>query len=209
MPGAFGARLGEVEREAGAIMKAGLAIEAPSAGTQSRRSRLPGLWHFATEYMVDLPLGAALALIWANANPERYYRVVQAAGFLVNDVAMVAFFGLITKEIVEATAPGGVLTPWRRRRCLSPVRSESPSCRSYYLASWCGSSKNRCWCAAGLRCWPWTWRSATSPSECCSAGTGRFRSFSSWRSAPTASGSLPWPSPSRYARCGSILPCRS
>jgi NhaA family Na+:H+ antiporter len=114
MPGAFGAPSDAVAHEAGDIMKAGLAIEASSVGTRGRRSRLPELWHFATEYVVDLPLGAALALIWANADPERYYRVVQAAGFLVNDVAMVAFFGLITKEIVEATAPGGVLTPWRR-----------------------------------------------------------------------------------------------
>jgi len=39
--------------------------------------------------------------------------------FLVNDVAMVIFFGLITKEVVEATARGGALHPWRR--ALLPV----------------------------------------------------------------------------------------
>ena len=32
---------------------------------------------------------------------------------------MVFFFGLMTKEVVEATAPGGVLHPWRR--ALLPV----------------------------------------------------------------------------------------
>src|SRR5207253_2821985 len=32
----------------------------------------------------------------------------------VNDVAMVFFFALMTKEVVEATAPRGVLHPWRR-----------------------------------------------------------------------------------------------
>jgi Na+:H+ antiporter, NhaA family len=39
--------------------------------------------------------------------------------FAVNDIAMVFFFGVITKEVVEATAPGGVLHPWRR--ALLPV----------------------------------------------------------------------------------------
>jgi Na+/H+ antiporter NhaA len=33
---------------------------------------------------------------------------------VVKDVAMALFFGLIGKEIVEATIPGGVLHPWRR-----------------------------------------------------------------------------------------------
>ena len=32
---------------------------------------------------------------------------------------MVFFFGLMTKEVVQATAPGGVLHPWRR--ALLPV----------------------------------------------------------------------------------------
>jgi NhaA family Na+:H+ antiporter len=34
--------------------------------------------------------------------------------FAVNSVAMAFFFAVITKEVVEATAPGGVLHPWRR-----------------------------------------------------------------------------------------------
>ena len=46
--------------------------------------------------------------------PESYFRFSYAAAFAVNDVAMVFFFGLMTKEVVEATAPGGVLHPWRR-----------------------------------------------------------------------------------------------
>lgn len=75
--------------------------------------RFPRLSHFATEYVVALPLGALIALIWANTDAQSYYGVVQPVSFLVNEVAMVAFFALITKEIVEATAPGGVLHPWR------------------------------------------------------------------------------------------------
>ena len=75
---------------------------------------MPRLSHFALEYLLLLPIGAAIALIWANTYPESYFRFSYAAAFAVNDVAMVFFFALMTKEIVEATAPGGVLHPWRR-----------------------------------------------------------------------------------------------
>jgi NhaA family Na+:H+ antiporter len=100
-------------------MKAELLMDRPKARPspvrdRSRRKRgFPQLGHFATEYVVALPLGALIALVWANADPESYYGIVLPGAFLVNDVAMVAFFALITKEIVEATAPGGVLHPWR------------------------------------------------------------------------------------------------
>jgi NhaA family Na+:H+ antiporter len=78
------------------------------------RPALPRLWWFALEHLLLLPLGAAIALVWANAAPDSYFRVTFAIAFAVNDVAMVFFFALITKEVVEATAPGGVLHPWRR-----------------------------------------------------------------------------------------------
>ena len=76
--------------------------------------RLPELWHFASEYLLLLPFGALVGLVWANSAPESYFRTVFALDFFVTDVAMVFVFGLVTKEIVEATAPGGVLHPWRR-----------------------------------------------------------------------------------------------
>jgi NhaA family Na+:H+ antiporter len=75
---------------------------------------LPRLWTFAREHLLLLPVGAAIALAWANLFPESYYTTAYALSFVVNDVAMVFFFGLMTKEVVEATAPGGVLHPWRR-----------------------------------------------------------------------------------------------
>jgi NhaA family Na+:H+ antiporter len=75
---------------------------------------MPRLWHFAAEYLLLLPIGAAIAVIWANTAPESYFRVTASLQFIVNDVAMVFFFGLVAKEIVEATIPGGVLHPWRR-----------------------------------------------------------------------------------------------
>ena len=76
--------------------------------------RMPRLWHFAVEYLLLLPIGAAIALAWVNTAPESYFRITGALHFFVNDLAMALFFGLIAKEIVEATLPGGVLHPWRR-----------------------------------------------------------------------------------------------
>jgi NhaA family Na+:H+ antiporter len=58
--------------------------------------------------------GAAIALVWANLHPDSYDRFTRASHFFVNDVAMAFFFGLATKEIIEATAPGGPLHSLRR-----------------------------------------------------------------------------------------------
>lgn len=66
------------------------------------------------EYQLLLPVGAIAALIWANTGYDSYERFAQAAHFFVNDVAMVFFFGIAAKEVVEATSPGGALSSWRR-----------------------------------------------------------------------------------------------
>jgi len=71
------------------------------------------------EHLLALPAGAAIALVWANLRPESYYTFTYTMAFAVNDVAMAFFFALIFKEVVEATAPGGVLHPFRR--ALFPV----------------------------------------------------------------------------------------
>ncbi len=93
------------------------------AGRHARRrgwkSAFPRLSLFAVEHLLLLPLGAGIALAWANLWPESYFQFSYASAFVVNDIALVFFFGLMTKEVVEATAPGGVLHPWRR--ALLPV----------------------------------------------------------------------------------------
>jgi NhaA family Na+:H+ antiporter len=90
----------------------------PDEGTGHKRRRwrsaFPRLSQFAFEHLLLLPLGAGIALVWANVGPESYFRFSYAAAFVVNDVALAFFFALMTKEVVEATAPGGVLHPWRR-----------------------------------------------------------------------------------------------
>ncbi len=83
------------------------------------RTTVPRLSRFAVEHLLLLPLGAAIALVWVNLLPESYFTFSYAIAFAVNDIAMVFFFALITKEVVEATAAGGVLHPWRR--ALLPV----------------------------------------------------------------------------------------
>lgn len=81
---------------------------------QGARAKVPRLWRFAVEHLLLLPIGALVALVWVNVGPESYYRITFRLAFAVNDLAMVFFFALMTKEVVEATAPGGVLHSWRR-----------------------------------------------------------------------------------------------
>ena len=69
---------------------------------------------FILNYLLALPLGCLAALVWANTLPDSYYRFAHALAFPVNDIGMVFFFALITKEVVEARVPGGALHPWRR-----------------------------------------------------------------------------------------------
>jgi NhaA family Na+:H+ antiporter len=82
--------------------------------TRASRPTFPRLSQVARENLLLLPLGALIALAWVNTLPDSYYRFTYAVSFAVNDVAMTVFFALMTKEVVEATAPGGVLHPWRR-----------------------------------------------------------------------------------------------
>ena len=63
--------------------------------------------------------GALTALVWANIHHASYQQFAEALHFVINDVAMVFFFALATKEVVEATAPGGAL--YSPRRALVPM----------------------------------------------------------------------------------------
>jgi NhaA family Na+:H+ antiporter len=70
--------------------------------------------NFVLDYLIALPAGCLAALVWANTLPDSYYQFAHATTFFVNDVGMVFFFALITKEVAEATVAGGALHPWRR-----------------------------------------------------------------------------------------------
>ena len=66
---------------------------------------------FIVSNSVLLPIGAIIALVWANRAPGSYETFARSAHFAVNDVGMTLFFALAAKEIVEATVPGGPLHP--------------------------------------------------------------------------------------------------
>jgi Na+:H+ antiporter, NhaA family len=59
-------------------------------------------------------IGACLAILWANTYAESYFRFAHALFFATNDIGMAFFFAMVTKEVVEATLPGGDLHTWRR-----------------------------------------------------------------------------------------------
>jgi Na+:H+ antiporter, NhaA family len=72
-----------------------------------------GVWAFVLDNYLLLIGGTAAALLWANLHHESYERISHALHFAVNDVGMVFFFALATKEIVESTLPGGALASGR------------------------------------------------------------------------------------------------
>jgi NhaA family Na+:H+ antiporter len=72
------------------------------------------LLRFIADRYLVLPLGAIAALAWANTRPESYFAFAHRVSFAVNNVGMALFFGLIAKEVVDVTAPGGPLHTWRQ-----------------------------------------------------------------------------------------------
>lgn len=69
---------------------------------------------FAMDRCLLLPLGACIALVWANTAPASYFVLADRLSFAVNDVGMTLFFALMTREVLEATSPDGPLHTWRR-----------------------------------------------------------------------------------------------
>lgn len=72
------------------------------------------LLRFLSDRFLWLPLGAAIALVWANTAGEGYFRVAHALAFPINEIGMALFLGLVTQEVVESVMPGGALHTWRR-----------------------------------------------------------------------------------------------
>ena len=91
------------------------ALATPHVAVHRRRSSAAArlLDRFLHRYLA-LPTGVAIALIWANTAPERYFGFAHSLAFPVNEIGMALFVGLIMQEIVEAVMPGGALHSWRR-----------------------------------------------------------------------------------------------
>ncbi len=69
---------------------------------------------FILDNSILLVAGTVIALLWANLDYATYEHFTHSIHFIVNDVAMVFFFALATKEVVEATMPGGPLASPRQ-----------------------------------------------------------------------------------------------
>jgi NhaA family Na+:H+ antiporter len=70
----------------------------------------PGVLKFILDNSLLLIAGTVIALVWANLDYEAYEHFAHSVHFFVNDIGMVFFFALATKEVVEATLPGGPLS---------------------------------------------------------------------------------------------------
>src|SRR3954470_11109391 len=92
------------------------AMATPRVKLRHRRHRQggPRLVKYMEDRFLALPIGVAIALVWANTAAESYFATALSTTFVVNEIAMAFFFGLITQEIIEATMPGGALHSWRR-----------------------------------------------------------------------------------------------
>jgi Na+:H+ antiporter, NhaA family len=86
----------------------------PVALTEKRRRAADRLVRFVMDRFLLLPLGAAIALVWANTAAESYFRFSHSVAFAVNEIAMAAFLALVAQEVFEALMPGGALHTWRR-----------------------------------------------------------------------------------------------
>ena len=69
---------------------------------------------FIVDRFLLLPIGAAIALVWANTAGESYFRFAHLLAFPVNQIAMAFFLGLIAQETLDALQPGGALHSLRR-----------------------------------------------------------------------------------------------
>jgi NhaA family Na+:H+ antiporter len=79
-----------------------------------RRRHFVRLSELVIDYLLVVPIGCLAGFLWGNLDPDSYFRFTQPLTFAINEVAIVFYFALVTKEVVEATLPGGALHPWRR-----------------------------------------------------------------------------------------------
>jgi len=71
-------------------------------------------WHYILDHALAVPIGAAIALVWANTFSEDYFRLSTSLAFWVNDVGMAFFFAYALQEVLETMLDGGALHTWRR-----------------------------------------------------------------------------------------------
>ena len=86
---------------------------------QRRLEAATRVLQFILDNSLLLLIGAAAGLVWANVDVDSYTRFTHLIHFVINHVAMVFFFGLVAKEVYEATLPGGPLA--KPREAFMPI----------------------------------------------------------------------------------------
>lgn len=106
--------------------------------TSTQQSIASAIWRSVVDNSLLLVVGAVAALAWANLDLEHYSAFTHAVHFAVNDIAMVFFFGLATKEVYEATLPGGPLASPREGAVpvFAAVGGMTAPASLYLLAVW-------------------------------------------------------------------------
>src|SRR5204862_1036166 len=84
------------------------AVAAQHVGVHRRHAPARVLTTIADRFLA-LPMGVAIALVWANTAPEPYFRMAQSLAFAVNDIGMAFFVRLIMQADVRAAMPHGAL----------------------------------------------------------------------------------------------------
>ncbi|HEX7137382.1 MAG TPA: hypothetical protein VF219_06035 [Vicinamibacterales bacterium] len=69
-------------------------------------------WRDALPYYPLLPLGALIAMVWANTAADSYFRVAQALAFPVNDIGVAFGIASLAQEVLEAIGPGRAVRSW-------------------------------------------------------------------------------------------------
>ena len=111
-----------------------------------RIGRLPWL---VVDSTIALPLGCVAALAWANLAPEPYYRFSHAVDFIVDDIGLALFFGVMTKQVVEERCGAALCTRGEARCCRSSRRLAASWCRFRSISRFSTTSPSPCWCPRG------------------------------------------------------------
>ena len=90
-----------------------LVYRSPRLGTAGAGHILARTIRFLMDRFLFVPLGAVVALVWANLDGESYFQFAHAIAFPVNEVGMALFLALIAQEAYEAAIPGGALHTWK------------------------------------------------------------------------------------------------
>src|SRR5262245_35711579 len=95
-------------------MKSHAAAHALTRHHARRKTDVRTMLGTLVDHFFLLPVGAAIALVWAKTAPECYFAAALPLACFVKEIGMAFFFALMTQEVVEAMMPGGALHSWRR-----------------------------------------------------------------------------------------------